>query len=370
MDHDLQSPLVARRGAAVALLLLAGGLAAALALRPATGAQKDTAAAAPTAGTEARLATAAVEGRQGAGWSGWEGVVQAVRQTTLAAQVSGAVVAIAVTPGQRVKAGQVMLRLDARAADQTAAAGAAQVQAARAALEVATREFERQQQLQAQNFISRAALDRAEAQYKAAQAEAAAQLASAGAVRTQSGFYVVTAPYDGIVSDVPVVVGDMAMPGRPLAVVHDPKQLRVSAAIPQDAAGVLQGGTDVAPQVELAGAAQRLVPSRWQLLPTLDAATHTLELRLELPPGTAAAPGQFARAWLPGAGGDARLYVPQQAVLRRAELAGVYVVDADGRPLLRQVRLGRREGEVVEVLAGVVAGERVALDPQAAARLR
>jgi RND family efflux transporter MFP subunit len=269
-----------------------------------------------------------------------------------------------------VRAGQVLLRLDARAAEQTAAAGVAQLQAARAAQEAATREFERQQQLFETHYISRAALDRAEAQWKAARAEAAAQLASAGATQTQSGFYVLKAPYDGVVADVAVVLGDMALPGRPLITLYDPKLLRVAVAVPQTRAALLEPGQALA--VELPGAAAaRIAPLRWQLLPTMDAATHTLELRLDLPPGTAATPGMFARAWLPGpAGAPERLFVPLRAVVRRAELSAVYIVGADGRALLRQVRLGRVDGEQVEVLAGVDAGERVALDPQAAARLR
>ena len=83
-----------------------------------------------------------------------------------------------------------------------------------------------------------------------------------------------------------------------------------------------------------------------------------------------AAPGMFARAWLPGGAGEGRLFVPRRAVVRRAELAGVYVIDDQGRALLRQVRLGRAEGDEVEVLAGLSAGERIALEPQAAARER
>jgi multidrug efflux system membrane fusion protein len=64
-----------------------------------------------------------------------------------------------------------------------------------------------------------------------------------------------------------------------------------------------------------------------------------------------------------------RLYVPVNAIVRRAELTGVYVIGTGGRPLLRRVRLGRSAGDNVEVLSGVSAGERVAIDPQAAARL-
>jgi multidrug efflux pump subunit AcrA (membrane-fusion protein) len=57
-------------------------------------------------------------------------------------------------------------------------------------------------------------------------------------------------------------------------------------------------------------------------------------------------------------------------VVRRAELTGLYVLDANDRPLLRQVRLGRPMGDMVEVLSGVRAGERVATQPQVAAKVR
>lgn len=332
------------------------------------------AAAAPAhaAGDRPVLAGVAVAAGSTAQATAYDGVVEAVRQTVIAAQVPGAVVALPTKAGDRVKAGQVLLRLDARAADQQAGAAAAQVQAARASQEAATREFERQKQLFRQSYISQAALDRAEAQHKSAQAQAAAQLASAGAAQTESSFYVVRAPYDGVVADVAVVLGDMALPGRALLTLYDPAALRVRVAVPQTAAPRHQPGQGPAPQAELPGvAAQRIEPVRWQLLPSVDPATHTMEIRLDLPAGTAAAPGMFARAWLPGAGTQpARLWVPARVVVRRAELTGVYVLDAEGRPLLRQVRLGPVQGDQVEVLSGLAASERVALEPQAAARVR
>jgi len=262
----------------------------------------------------------------------------------------------------------VLLRLDAQAAEQHAGVATAQLRAARASNEVATKEFERQRQLFQEHYISQAALDRAEALYKAAQAQAAAQLAAAGAAQTESGFYTLRAPYGGVVSDVAVVQGDMAQPGRPLLTLYDPASLRVTAAVPQTAAPT----ADSAPVAELHGTAgRRIAPVRWQALPAADAATHTVQVRLDLPPGTAAVPGMFARVWLAGAPGAApRLWAPVSAVVRRAELTGVYVIAADGRPSLRQVRLGPADGQRVEVLAGVERGERVALDPAAAARVR
>ena len=306
--------------------------------------------------------------------SGFDGTVEAVRQTVIAAQVSGAIVQLDARVGERVKAGQRLLRIDTRAADQNAAASEAQVQAARAALDVARKEFGRQQQLFQNQFISQAALDRAESEFKATQAQVNVQLAQAGAARTQSGLHLVRAPYDGVVAEVPVALGDMALPGRPLVTVYDPSALRVSAAVPQTVASRMTTGQ--LPRAELPGlppASQWLTPTRMQLLPTVDASTHTVQLRADLPAGlSGVTPGMFARLWLPMAATSASsaLTVPTQAIVRRAEMVGLYVLDPAGKPLLRQVRLGRTEGDRVEVLSGLMPGERVATDPQAAARVR
>ncbi len=304
----------------------------------------------------------------------YDGVVEALRQTTIAAQVSGAVVDLPVKVGDRVAASQVLMRLDARAAEQGAAASDAQVRAARAAQVVAEKDLARQRQLAAERFISATALDRAEAEYKAAQAQATAQLAQAGAARTASGFYVVRAPYGGVVSEVPVTLGDMALPGRPLVTLYDPAAMRVTASVPQSVAPAVGDGNAVRAEIPaLPTAAQRLqTPARVQVLPAADLSTHTVTVRAELAPGlTGAAPGQFARLWLPSGESAQAMspWVPVQAVTRRVEMTGLYVLDAQGKPLLRQVRLGRRDADRVEVLAGLREGERVAADAQAAARV-
>jgi hypothetical protein len=57
------------------------------------------------------------------------------------------------------------------------------------------------------------------------------------------------------------------------------------------------------------------------------------------------------------------LFLPATAIVRRSEMTGVYVMDAQGKPRLRQVRLGRVNGSTVEVLSGVSLGEQVVTDP-------
>ncbi len=302
-----------------------------------------------------------------------EGVVEALRQSVVSAQVQGAIVELAVKAGDAVKPGQLLVRIDARAAEQALAASAAQADAAGAELDVAKRDFARQKQLFEQRYISQAALDRAAAQFESAQAQRHSSLAQTGVARTQSGFYTLSAPYAGLVAELPVTQGDMAMPGRPLLTLYDPAWQRVVVNLPQELLAGLAANQPV--RIEFPGLP---AASRWQtatrvtVLPVADAGTHTVPVRLDLPAKLSGlTPGMFARAQFALAQGDSqRLYVPLAATFRRSELSAVYVLNEQGRPLLRQVRLGAAVGAQVEVLAGVAAGERVALDPLAAAKVR
>lgn len=325
------------------------------------------------------LATVRAEAPGGSAWASADAVVEAVRDTTLSSQVPGAVVSLSVRVGDRVQAGQELARLDARAAQQAAAASAAQVEAARTGAQIAAKEFARQRQLFEKQYISQAALERSQAQLDAAQAQVRAQQAQSNAAYAQSSYYVLRAPYAGVVSEVPVSLGDMAAPGRPLVRLYDPRALRITATAPQT---LVQGlPADAPAAIELPGTGKEriaLEARQVQRLPVADSATHTVQLRADLPAGLdGVAPGMFARLWLPGAGTASALpVVPASAVVRRAEMTGVYVVDEQGHPRLRQVRLGRvlpgsTSGTAsVEVLSGLRSGERVATDPQAAAQVR
>jgi len=162
------------------------------------------------------------------------------------------------------------------------------------------------------------------------------------------------------------LIDGSTVPGRP-------KQAAIPAGDrPQPAADDGLSWSAVRAELSTLPAAQRLQkPVRLQVLPAADAATHTLTVRADLAADLQGlVPGQFARLWLP-AGDDApraAAWVPVGSIVRRAEMTGLYVLDAQGRPLLRQVRLGRRDGERVEILAGLGVGERVVTEPQAAAR--
>jgi len=290
-----------------------------------------------------------------------EGVVEAVRQSTLAAQVAGRVTAMPVRAGDTVKSGQLLVQIDPRSATQAEAASQSQLREARANLVNAKAKYERSQQLVAQKFISQAALDQAAAEYAAAEAQTAAALANAGASSTSRSFTTIVAPYDGVVATTDVQVGDMATAGRPLLTVFDPHELRVTATLPQSVLARADLSAPVA--IEIPSLGSTLVARRVTVIPMADSRTHTTQVRLDLPEAGGLMPGQYARASI--VTGHARaLTIPVAAVLRRGEVTAVYVVDAKGTAQLRQVRLGEpASGERIEVLAGLDAGETVSITP-------
>lgn len=293
------------------------------------------------------IETLVVAAAAGGGGQRFEGRIEAVKSATLAAQVAGRVVRIAAEAGQTVRNGQVLIQLDARELAGADAAQQAQLAQARA-------EWERQQRLHAQKFISRAALDQAELAYKAAQAYAGAKSASLSHAS-------LNAPLNGVVGEKLVEVGDLATPGRPLLTVFDPSVLRVAVAVPASLGRELKLDQAKAWELEIGG--QRLAIARGEWLPTVDSGSQTATLRLYLTGKTEGLrPGTAASVRIPLMGAE-RIAVPEGAIVRRGEVTGVYVMDGSGKPRLRQVRLGDALGGQVNIEAGLAPGERVALDP-------
>jgi len=296
----------------------------------------------------ATLATAPVELREIELTYPAEAVVEAVKQAVIAAQVPGRVVEVRADAGDAVKQGQLLMRIDAREAVQGYAASQATLSNARA-------NYERTKNLHTQKFISKAALDKAESEYKAAQAGSGA----AGAAASHAS---IVSPLTGFVAQRHTEAGEMATPGKPLITVYDPKGLRVTGSIPQYKLAEVRA--NLRAKVEFPESRKWVDAVKVEVFPAADPRTHTVQARVYLPdnqPGII--PGMFARAHFV-TGKSKKLLIPAAAVLRRGEVTAVYVIDEKNAARLRQVRLSEPlAGGFHEVLAGVSAGEKVALDP-------
>lgn len=280
-----------------------------------------------------------------------EAVVEAVQQATVGAQLAGRVLEVRADAGQRVNKGDLLMRIDAREAGEAARAADAQYK-------VAKLNYERHRQLKEQKFVSQAALDKAKADFDAA----AANRGAAGASQSHA---TIVAPMTGIVARRHAEAGDMAMPGTPLFTIYQPGGLRVTASVPQHRLAAMRGVCTA--RVEFPELAKWVDATAVQLLPTVDAATHVSQVRVSLPAVPDAVPGMFARVHFVTGRAD-KLTVPAAAVVRRGEVAAVYVLTADQRLVLRQLRLGEAVGQgEIEVLAGLAAGDQVVTDPVKAA---
>ena len=302
----------------------------------------------------------------------FDAVLQPVRQATVTAQVGGNVLALRVKAGDTVKRGQALVRLDDREMRANTTRSDAAVAQADAELRNAQQAVDRNLDLKKSGFISQAAVDSADNQLKAAQAaQRQAQAARAQAAVSQ-GFAELTAPFDAVVLATHVEAGDLALPGRALLTLYEPGRLRAVAQVPASRAAAVSNARDV--QVLLPDG-RSMQPSAREMLPNADPVSQTVEWRLALPTEATGRPGQMVRvvardavAAAANAGASApaavptRLSLPAQAVLRRGELTAVYVALPQGFAL-RAVRTGPAVGETVDVLAGLRAGERVALDP-------
>ena len=285
-----------------------------------------------------------------------DGVVEAVRQATVSAQATGRVATLQVKVGDKVRAGQVLVTIDDRDTQTGVARSQAQVAQAEAELANAQANVQRTRDLRQQGFVSQAALDVAESQFKAAQAARAGAGAGAQQARLAQSFTQVTAPFDGYVMETLAQAGDLAVPGKPVATVYAPQPLRVVVQVPASMAAQARS----AQRIELQVGDAWVQPSAQQGVTAADPVSQTLTWKMDVPAAAAAQllPGQQTRVRFVG-GTAQRMVVPQTAVLRRGELTGVYVVSDKGF-VLKAVRLGAQHGDSVEVLAGLKAGDGVA----------
>lgn len=308
------------------------------------------------------LATVEVVATDAAGERLFDGVVEALEQATLVAQTSGRVVAVERDVDAAVDRGDVLLRLsgvEQRAGLEAARQGLVEAQAR--ATEAATA-HERVRSIYARRLVPRAELDRAVAEHEAAEARLAAARAAVAAAGEAVAYTQLRAPFSGRVTGRFVEVGEAVAPGQPLVAVAAPGRLRVVVDLPQ----ALAADARRLGRATVQAGGERLESTSLTVFPAGAADSGTVRAWIDLPAGVEALyPGLRVKAGF-ALGPLGILRIPASALVTRSEVNAVYLVGADGRVTLRQIRLGRRLGGEVEVLAGLRAGDRLAADPVAA----
>lgn len=286
------------------------------------------------------------------------GSVEPYDRARISTRVMGHVRAVLVEEGDRVQAGQLLLRLDSRDAASRIEQAKAALTAAESQFENADAYYERIKKLAGEQSATKQHLDNARTKYEAAKAGALAARSRVAEERSQLDYFNIRAPFGGFVTSLTVDEGDMSAPGAPLVTVERQDSLKIVTTLSEKDLGKVSAGQSVLVEIG-SGHFRARVES---VLPAGDPATRRFKVRLVLPNQDGAlVSGMFARV-LFRTGTDKTISVPETAIVRRGQLTGLFVLDDENITHLRWVRLGRTSGERVEVLAGLTAGERVVAD--------
>ena len=320
------------------------------------------------------------------------GTVRARQTATVSARVMGHVDQVVAREGDRVDSGRLLAKIDARdleiAVRQAEAALAearsarpeaeSAISAAAAQRELAQATHRRMKDLFEKRSISNQEMDEATAKLR--QAEASAKMAEARlgqlgekirqaeqaleSARVRLGWVEVKAPFTGRVIERKVEPGNLASPGLPLFLIEQEGIYRLEASIDESRLSAVRTGQSVT--VELDAVAGPLQGRVAEIVPLVDAASRSFTAKIDLPGRPGLRSGLYGRARFP-AGSRQVLSVPADAVAAQGQLQSVYVAE-NGYARNRLVTLGARRGNLVEVLSGLQAGDRVIYPPPAGLR--
>jgi len=322
------------------------------------------------------------------------GTVRARTTATIVARIVAEVKEVRAVPGDRVRAGQTLLVLDSRdldanraraeagtqAAEASATAAAAALGAAEAGLELARATHRRMSELSEKKAATPHEMDQAVAGLRAAEAQADAARANeaaarraresaqaaADAARVMASYAVLTAPFDGVVTEKLIEPGNLASPGVPLMTVEDTRGFRLETRVDASRAAEVNVGETVEVMLgeDEPGGPAGVPGTVSEIARALDPGSHAFLIKIALPDDAPMRSGMYGRARFAGPARQA-LAVPAASLVRRGQLVSVFVVSADGVAHMRLVNVAAGSGDFVEVLAGLDAGETVVVNPPA-----
>ncbi|MBE0484088.1 MAG: efflux RND transporter periplasmic adaptor subunit [Bacterioplanes sp.] len=287
-----------------------------------------------------------------------DATLEAVNQSTVSAQTSGVIQAIHFDINDTVEAGALLVEIVDTQQRAALAQAQANVAKANAMNEDAQILLKRNERLLKQNTLSQGEYDSSVAQAKSATASVKAAQAALSQAQEQLSYTRVTAPYSGIVKARHIELGELVNPGQPLMTGMALQPLRAVANVPQR----IVSHVHKAEQIHIEFNAERIPASGVTVFPYADAQHHSVRLRADLPQTHTETlyPGMWTRLVIRSGEREA-IVIPHSAVIRRAEMSAVYVIE-NNQPRLRQIRLGNAQDNGIEVLSGLSINDVYAID--------
>ena len=286
----------------------------------------------------------------------YSGTIQGTRRVPLSTKMMGTVTELSVEEGDRVSKGETLIRVRSQNVRAQKRQVEARLREAEAALTNAKTNFERIQALYEKDSATEKEFDDAKTAYERAQARVDALKNQLDEIEDTLTYATVTSPIDGYVVEKRSEEGALAAAGQPLLVVETIDDLKAVVQVPSADINRFSVGDEVTVEIGAAGDVTR-TGRVTQVNPAGNYATRQFQVQVRLDRGQdrSVKSGMYAEVLLPR--GETRaITVPEQSVVERGQLAGVYAVK-DSTALLRWVRTGKRYGDRIEILSGLSEGE-------------
>ena len=270
------------------------------------------------------------------------GSVTSDHRVMITSRISGYIRKLPVREGDRVKKGEVLVRIDPVNAKQTLVQAEADLADARA-------DKQRYEALFRAHAASKQQLDRVRLRYKVAKSRVAQ-------ARNHLGYAEVRSPVNGVVVEKRMSKGDLASPGAGIMSIEDPASLLVNTYVSEQFVSRIHVGDSV--DVEIPSIGRHIRGAVRQVVEAADPVSHQFLVKIAIQDGDLH-PGMFAQAGF-SIGKRKALIAPAAAIVSRAGLHGVYIVDAKGVAHYRQVRVGAKRDGGIEILAGLHDGDVIA----------
>jgi multidrug efflux pump subunit AcrA (membrane-fusion protein) len=324
----------------------------------------------------------------------FSGTVSAEEMASLSPRVMGYITKIKFTEGETFKKGAVLVEISSpeiyeklkfadetvNEADNAISQGEVglkmaqdQLKQAQAQYELAEKTYKRYKNLLATESISKQEFDQVEAQYKVAlEAKNAAErgvklaeerinqaktkknqaLAGRSEASIYAGYTKIVAPFDGVVLEKLVDVGNLVAPGQPIIKIGNNKNV-IYAFLAESMFGKIKTGDELNVKV---GSNNTLIKSKvLEIAPNIDPATRNFKIKLTADRSVPV--GAYVNLYV-NDGIRESIFVPKTAIVQRGQLTVVFV-NQNGKADMRIVKLGSESGEKVEVISGLNGGEKI-----------
>jgi len=289
----------------------------------------------------------------------FSGDVRARYESRLGFRVGGKIVERRVDVGATVADGQVLMRLDPQDLRLAEAQARATLRAAETERDLAQADYQRHQNLRAQNFVSQAVLDAKQAALRAAQANVDAARAASRGQSNQAAYANLASDTDGVVTAVDAEVGQVVAAGAPVVRVARTDEKEVVIGIPEDRVEGLRQARDV--RVRLWARRDEAIPGKIrEVSPVADPATRTYTVKVSIPARADIRLGMTATVEMAanGPANGSSLRVPLSALVQDKGATSVWVVEK-GAVQMRRVQVAGQSGNDILLAGGVQPGQTV-----------